>query len=147
MIIDIVSGSMPGYIDGGINLVDVEDVARGHILAAKKGKVGERYILGNENMPVGDYFNLIGEVAGVKPPKMKIPYPAAILLGYGYQFIAGMTKKQPVLTAPMVRTGSKYAYYDSSKAVNELGFPQTPIKTTIEKAISWFRENGYIAGG
>lgn len=147
MIIDIVNGSMPGYIDGGINLVDVEDVARGHILAAKKGKVGERYILGNENMPVGDYFGLIGEVAGVKPPKMKIPYPAAILLGYGYQFVAGMNKKQPVLTAPMVRTGSKYAYYDSSKAVSELGFPQTPIKTTVEKAINWFRENGYIGEG
>ncbi len=147
MIIDVVNRDMPGYIDGGINLVDVEDVARGHVLAAKKGKVGERYILGNENMPVGDYFKLIGEVAGVKPPKLKIPYPAAILLGYGYQFVADMVKKQPVLTAPMVRTGSKYAYYDSSKAVNELGFSQTPIKTTVEKAISWFRENGYISGG
>ena len=147
MIIDVVNGDMPGYIDGGINLVDVEDVARGHVLAAQKGMVGERYILGNENMPVGEYFKLIGEVAGVTPPKLRIPYPAAILLGYGYQFIADMIKKPPVLTAPMVRTGSKYAYYDSSKAVNELGFPQTPVKTTIEKAINWFRENGYISGG
>jgi len=145
MIIDIVNKKMPGYIDGGINLVDVEDVARGHILAARKGKIGERYILGNENMSVGDYFKLIGEIAGVEPPKLKIPYPAAILLGYGYQFVADMVKKPPVLTAPMVRTGSKYAYYDSSKAVTELGFPQTPIRATVKKAIVWFQENGYIA--
>jgi dihydroflavonol-4-reductase len=145
MIIDIVNRKMPGYIDGGINLVDVEDVARGHILAAEKGRIGERYILGNENMSVSDYFKLIGEIAGVEPPRLKIPYPAAILLGHGYQFVANIIKKPPVLTAPMVRTGSKYAYYDSSKAVTELGFSQTPIKTTVEKAINWFRENGYIA--
>ena len=90
-------------------------------------------------------FKLIGEIAGVELPKLKIPYPAAILLGYGYQFVADMVKKPPVLTAPMVRTGSKYAYYDSSKAVTELGFPQTPIGTTVKKAIDWFQENGYIA--
>jgi len=144
MILDIVNRKMPGYIDGGINLVDVEDVARGHVLAAERGRVGERYILGNENMTVGGYFKLIGEIAGVKPPKLKIPYTAAILLGYGYQLIADMVKKPPILTAPMVRTGSKYAYYDSSKAVNELGFTQTPIKVTIEKAINWFQESGYL---
>lgn len=147
MIVDIVNGKMPGYIDGGINLVDVEDVARGHILAAQKGRTGDRYILGNENMSVSDYFRLIGEVAGVKPPKLKIPYAAAIILGYGYQLIADMIKKPPVLTAPMVRTGSKYAYYDSSKAVTELGLPQTPIRTTVEKAVNWFREKGYLRGG
>lgn len=146
MIVDIINRKMPGYIDGGINLVDVEDVARGHILAAQKGRIGERYILGNENLSITDYFQLIGEVSGVEPPKLKIPYPVAIMLGYGYQFMANITKKAPVLTAPMVRSGSKYAYFDSSKAVNELGLPQTPIKTTIEKAINWFRENGYVKG-
>jgi len=95
-------------------------------------------------MSVSDYFKLIGEVSGVKPPRLKIPYPLAIMLGYGYQLVSNITKKPPVLTAPMVRMGSKYAYFDSSKAVNELGFGQTPIKTTIEKAVNWFRENGYV---
>jgi len=144
MIIDVVNKKMPGYIEGGINLVDVEDVARGHILAAQKGRIGERYILGNKNLSITDYFQLIGEVAGVEPPKMKLPYSLALLIGYGYQFVSSITKKLPVLTAPMVRSGSRYAYFDSSKAVSELGFPQTPIKTTIEKAVNWFKENGYV---
>ena len=146
MIIDVLNKKMPGYIDGGLNFVDVEDVARGHILAAQKGRIGERYILGNANLSVGDYFKLIGEVSGVEPPKLRIPYPVAIALGYGYQFVSNIAKKPPVLTAPMVRTGSKYAYFDVSKAVNELGFPQTPIKGAVEKAVNWFRENGYVKG-
>ena len=146
MIVDVINKKMLGYIDGGMNLVDVEDVARGHILAAQKGRIGERYILGNENLPVAHYFRSIGEISGVEPPKRKIPYSVAIMLGYGYQFVANITKKPPVLTAPMVREGSKYAYFDSSKAVNELGFPQTPVKVAVEKAVNWFRENGYVKG-
>ncbi len=146
MIVDVINKKMPGYIDGGMNLVDVEDVARGHILAAQKGRIGERYILGNENLSARDYFELIGEVSGIEPPKRRIPYSVAIMLGYAYQFIANITKKPPVLTAPLMRMGSKYAYFDVSKAVSELGLPQTPVKTTIEKAINWFRENGYVKG-
>jgi len=144
MILNVLNRNMPGYIDGGINLVDVEDVARGHILAAQKGRIGERYILSNENMSVADFFRLIGEVSGLEPPKLKIPYPLAIMLGYGYQLVSSITKKPPVLTAPVVRAGSKYIYVDSSKAIDELGFPQTPIRTSIEKAVNWFRENGYV---
>ena len=67
-------------------------------------------------------------------------------MGYMYQFMAKITKKQPVITAPVVRMGSKYAYFDVSKAVNELGLPQTPVKTAIEKAVNWYRENGYVKG-
>lgn len=146
ILLDVLNRKMPGYIDGGMNLVDVEDVARGHILAAQKGRVGERYILGNENLPMNDYFKLIEEVSGIKAPRFKIPYPAALIMGYMYQFVANITKKQPVLTAPAVRMGSKYAYFDVSKAVNELDLPQTPVKTTIEKAVNWYRENGYVKG-
>jgi dihydroflavonol-4-reductase len=145
-IIDVINKKVPGYVDGGGNFVDVEDVARGHILAASKGRVGERYILGNENMSMRDYLGLVAEVSGVKPPKFKIPYPVAIAMAYMYQFVANITRKPPLMTAPVLRMGSKYAYYDSSKAVNELGFTQTPIKTTIEKAVNWFRENGYVKG-
>ena len=143
LIVDILNRKMPGYIDGGGNIIDVEDVARGHILAAQKGKIGEKYILGNENMSIVEYFELIEEVSGAKAPKFKIPYPVALIMGYMYQFMASITRKPPVITAPMVKIASKYAYFDSSKAVNEMGLPQTPIKTTIEKAVNWFRENGY----
>ena len=144
MIIDIANKEMPGYIEGGVNIIDVEDVARGHILAAKKGRVGERYLFGNENMSVSDYFRLISEVAGVKPPKIKIPYYLAIALGYMFELGAYITKKPPVTTASEVKIGRKYEFYDCSKAVKELGLPQTPIRASIERAINWFRENGYI---
>jgi dihydroflavonol-4-reductase len=144
MIIDVATGKMPGYIEGGTNVIDVEDVARGHILAAKKGRVGERYLLGNENITVSDYFKLIADIAGVKPPTVKIPYYLAVALGYVFELGASITKKPPVVTASEVRIGKKQEYFDSSKAVRELGLPQTPINVAINKAINWFRENGYL---
>lgn len=146
IILDVLNKKMPAYVDGGMNIVDVEDVARGHILAAQKGRIGERYILGNENLSLKDFFGLIGEVSGVQPPRLKLPYSAAIAMAYMYKFGSNITHKPPVLTPPSVRFASKYTYYDVSKAVNELGLPQTPVKTTIEKAINWFRENGYVKG-
>jgi len=144
MIIDVVKQKMPGYIDGGINIIDVEDVARGHILAAKKGRIGERYLFGNENITVSNYFKLIADIAGVKPPTIKIPYNLALVLGYVFEFGAFITKKPPVVTASEVKIGKMTEWYDCSKAVNELGLPQTPIHMTIKKALNWFRENGYL---
>jgi len=144
MIIDVVKQKMPGYIDGGINIIDVEDVARGHILAAKKGRVGERYLLGNRNITVYDYLKLIADIADVRPPAVKLPYHLALALGYVFEFGASITKKPPVVTASEVRIGKMMEWYDCSKAVNELGLPQTPIRVSIEKAINWFKENGYI---
>ena len=145
MIIDVVKQKMPGYIDGGINIIDVEDVARGHILAAKKGRVGERYLFGNRNITVYDYLKLIADIAGVRPPLIKLPYHLALALGYVFEFGAFITKKPPVVTASEVRIGRMTEWYDCSKAVNELGLPQTPIDITIRKAINWFRENGYLS--
>jgi len=144
VILDVINKKMPAYMDGGVNLVDVEDVARGHILAAQKGRIGERYILGNANMTVRDYFALVGEVSGVTSPRLKAPYSVAIGMAYLSQFVANITRKPPVMTPPGVRMAKRYAYFDSSKAVNELSFPQTPVGTTIEKAVNWFRENGYV---
>ena len=146
LIVNMLNKKIPAYMDGGGNFVDVEDVARGHILAAHKGRIGERYILGNANLSAREYLGLIGEVSGVKPPRLKLPYPAAVAMGYMYQFVAGLSKRPPLITAPGVRMASRYGYFDASKAVNELGFRQTPIKTTIEKAVNWFRENGYVKG-
>jgi dihydroflavonol-4-reductase len=144
MIIDVVKKKMPGYIDGGINIIDVEDVAKGHILAVTKGKVGNRYLLGNRNVTVYEYLKLIADIAGVKPPAIKLPYKLALVLGHIFELGAYITKKPPVVTASEVRIGKMTEWYDCSKAVNELGLPQTPIETTIKKAINWFKENGYI---
>jgi dihydroflavonol-4-reductase len=144
MIIDVATGRMPGYIEGGINVIDVEDVARGHVLAARRGRVGERYLLGNQNLTVSQYFGLIAEVAGVEPPRVKIPYRAAVGLGYLFQAGARITKRPPVVTASEVRIGRLQEWYDCAKAVNELGLPQTPVRVAVDKALHWFRDNGYL---
>jgi dihydroflavonol-4-reductase len=144
MILDVLNKKTPGYMDGGGNYVDVEDVARGHILAAAKGRVGEKYILGNANLSVLEFYKLISDVAGMQPPKLKFPYPAVIATSYLYLLIATITRKPPPVTPAFARVGRMCGYFDSSKAVKELGFPQTPIRTTVEKAVNWFRENGYV---
>lgn len=144
LIVDIANGDMPGYIDGAINVIDVEDVARGHLLAAERGRIGERYILGNENLMVRDFFRMVAEIAGVKPPRLKLPYGIALTLGHLFELQARITKKPPVVSVSQVRLGKMGEHFDNSKAVNELGLPLTPIRTTIEKTVNWFRENGYI---
>ncbi|MBC7229922.1 MAG: NAD-dependent epimerase/dehydratase family protein [Actinobacteria bacterium] len=144
LIVDIANRDMPGYIDGAINVIDVEDVARGHLLAAERGRIGERYILGNENLMVGEFFRLVAEVAGVRPPRLKLPYGIALSLGYLFEAYARMARKQPLVSVSQVRLGKMGEHFDNSKAVNELGLPLTPIRTTVEKAVDWFRENGYI---
>ncbi len=147
VILDVLNKRTPGYMDGGLNYVDVEDAARGHILAAQKGRVGEKYILGNANMSLLEFFKLVGDVAGVQPPKLKFPYPAVLAMSYLYQFTAGITKRPPPMTPALARVTRMYMYFDSSKAVKELGFSQTPIRATVEKAANWFRENGYVKAG
>lgn len=144
LILDIVNREMPGYIDGAINIIDVHDVAQGHLLAAKKGRIGERYILGNENVTVGDFFRLVAETAGVKPPRLKLPYPVALLLGFVFEAQARITKQTPVVSLSQVRIGNMGEHFDNSKAVNELGLKLTPIKTTVRNTIDWFTQNGYV---
>jgi len=95
-------------------------------------------------MTVSGYFNLIAEIAGVKPPRIKIPYHLAVATGYLFELGAFITKRPPVVTASEVRIGKLQEWYDCSKAVNELGLPQTPIRQSIGKALDWFIGNGYI---
>lgn len=144
LIVDIANRNMPGYIDGAINIIDVQDVARGHLLAAEKGRIGERYILGNENVTVGDFFRLVAEIAGVKPPRLKLPYPAALLLAYVFEAQARITKQTPVVSLSQVKIGNMGEHFDNSKAVNELGLTLTPIETTVQNTVDWFVEHGYI---
>ncbi|MBN1881235.1 MAG: NAD-dependent epimerase/dehydratase family protein [Deltaproteobacteria bacterium] len=147
LIIDIANREMPGYIDGAINIIDVQDVARGHLLAAEKGRIGERYILGNENVTVGDFFRLVAEIAEVKPPRLKLPYPVALLLGHIFEIQSRITKETPVVSLSQVRIGNMGEHFDNSKAVNELGLTITPIRTTVKNTVDWFIEHGYIHRG
>lgn len=144
IILSFIEGKLPGYWDGGINIVDVEDVAAGQILAAKKGKIGERYILGTTNITFKDLSELIAKAAGTKLPTMKMPNAMMISMGYMLEGISKISGKPAFLNRADARLACSYLYFDSSKAIKELGIPQTPIKITIEKAVNWFREHGYI---
>ena len=132
-------------MDGTFNIVDADDVANGHLLAAEKGKPGERYILGNENVTVKGYFDLLQKITGVSAPKMKIPYVMAYgtalllerLLNFSFPNYSSLDLDSIKL--------SKYNWHvDSSKAINELGYTQTPIEETITKTYNWFKENGFL---
>ncbi len=145
-ILDFLNRKMPAYIDTGMNLVDVEDVATGHWLAAEKGRVGERYILGGENVTMRRMLELLSEITGLPAPTLRVPYRPILALSYlnawFCRLIPGAT---PRMTPETIRMSSHYMYFDPSKAVRELGFPQTPAKEALAKAVTWFEENGYVA--
>jgi dihydroflavonol-4-reductase len=131
-------------VDGGINLIDVNDVAAGHIAAMERGKPGSRYVLGNTNLSMKQYFDLIAEVAGTFAPALQFPLPLAIAAAYGYEAMAKITSKPPLTTVSWVKVGSHYSFWDSSKAIRELGLPQSPIRESLRQAITWFRERNYL---
>ena len=143
MIVDFLNRRMPAYIDTGLNFVDVEDVAAGHWLAAQKGKAGERYILGNRNMTLKDFLAELAAVAGLPAPRIKIPYAIAWIAGAVATGLSSLTGKEPLVALDGVRMAHETMYYDASKAVRDLGLPQTPVRTASEKAVKWFREHGY----
>jgi len=135
----------PGYMDGTLNLVDVDDVAKGHLLAAEKGKIGERYILGNANLTVKEYFDLMEKITGIKSPGMKIPFWFAYIAAFVVERIAGMSFPNfSTMDVDSVKL-SRYCWHvDCSKAEKELGYKTKPIEETIKSTVDWFRENGYL---
>ncbi len=145
LVIEVASRKLPVYVDGWVNVVDVDDVARGHLLAAAKGRVGERYLLGNENLSVGEYFRMIAAAAGVEPPRYKAPYVVALAVAHGYELVSRFTDRHPVATVSEVKIGRLGETYDCSKAIRELGLPQTPVQKSIQRSVDWFRANGYLA--
>jgi dihydroflavonol-4-reductase len=144
LILNVLKRKLPGYVDGGVNVVDVEDVAVAHVTAMEKGRPGEKYVLGNANLSIHDYFQLIAEVGGGRAPAMRIPLPFAVATAHLYEAVAAVTQKPPLTTPGWAKVGSRYSFWNSSKAVRELGLPQTPIHESLKKAIAWFRENRYL---
>jgi len=144
MIVDFLNGKMPGYVDTGLNFVDVEDVATGHWLAAEKGNVGERYILGNKNMTLKIFLEMLARVSGRPAPRIQIPYAVAYAAGAASTALSYLTRREPAIPLDGVRMAHEPMYYDASRAVRELGLPQTPIEDALRKAVEWFRANGYV---
>jgi dihydroflavonol-4-reductase len=145
LIINLLKGKFPGYVDGGINLIDVTDCARGIVAAMEKGQVGEKYILGNKNVSIKAYFDLIVKAAGRgKSPSLRIPAWMAVLSGLGYQMLARLTAKPPITSASWARVGSHYSWWDSTRAREDLGLGQRPLEESISDAIDWFEKTGYL---
>lgn len=145
LIINIIKGKIPGYVDGGINLIDVTDCVRGIVAAMDKGKIGEKYVLGNRNVSIKEYFDLIVEVAGRgKSPFMRLPPWVAVFSGYAYEMLAKITRKPPITSASWVRVGSRYSWWDCTKARRDLDLGQRPMQESISEAVKWFVANGYI---
>lgn len=144
MIVDFLNGRIPAYLDTGLNFVDVEDVAAGHWLAAKYGRIGQRYILGNKNLSLKEFFESIGRLTGQKPPKVRLPYLPVLIAAHFDEALSRFTGRHPRIPLTGVRMARKYMFFDCSKAVRELNMPQSPIEGAIEKAINWFSKNGFI---
>jgi dihydroflavonol-4-reductase len=142
-ITEALKGNVPGYMVGGICAVDVNDVAEGHILAAEKGRVGERYILGAHNITYQDFYKALAEVASVKIPDRRIPPWVSRGLGYVVEKVSERQKVAPRLTYKAARLATRKMFFDCSKAVKELGLPQTPLKESIGRSVTWFRQHGY----
>jgi dihydroflavonol-4-reductase len=144
LIVDFLNHKMPAYVDSGLNAVDVQDVALGHVLAYEKGRIGERYILGNKNVTFREILVMLEGITGIEAPKVKFPFWFALGAAYVDEFVSGkVLKKHPRVPLAGVKTARKIRYFDCSRAVIELGMPQTPVETALETAVNWFREKGY----
>lgn len=143
IIVDFVRGAMPAYLDTGLNIVDVRDVALGHLSACEKGRVGERYILGSENMTLKQIFEALAPIAGRKPPSVQIPYAVAYAAGIASTAWANLTGQEPRAPLDGVKMARKKMWVRSDKASQELGFAPGPASTALARAVEWFGANGY----
>jgi dihydroflavonol-4-reductase len=144
IVVDFLNGRMFGYVDTGLNIVDVEDVAAGHLLAAERGRAGERYILGGENLTLKQILDLLAEVSG--RPRVRLRVPHWVAQGWSYIDVTLarlIPRRIPAATPEKVRLSRRYEFFDPGKAVRELGLPQTPARVALRKAVEWYRSHGY----
>jgi dihydroflavonol-4-reductase len=140
MLLDFLTGKAPAYLDCAFNLVDVRTVALGHILAADKGRIGERYILGGRNIGVPDLLALLGRLSGRPMPRRRIPYWVAWSMAAASETLSIVTKRPPIAPLTGVRLARTPMRFDSGKAIRELGLPETPLETSLQDALDWFAE-------
>lgn len=144
ILIEAATGRMPAYVDTGLNLVHVDDVARGHLTALRRGKIGERYILGGENMTLGAVLGHIARLAGRKPPTVTLPRNLIFPLAYGAEMVARITGREPFVTADGLRMAKYKMYFSAAKAERELGYQARPAIEGLRDAFDWFRREGML---
>lgn len=142
MIVDYLRGRMFASLDTGLNLVHVRDVARGHILAARKGRSSEKYVLGCRNLRLREIFGLLAKLTGIPAPRLRIPYAVAWTTAAVSETWARLSGHEPAVPLTAVRMAAKTMFFDPGKAVRELGLPQTPVEIALRDAVEWFRAHG-----
>lgn len=147
IVVDFARGRLPAFVDTGLNVVHVRDVAEGHRLAAERGRAGERYLLGNRNMTLREILELLGELLGRPAPRVRLPYAVAWAAGAVSTAAAAVTGRAPGVPLEAVRMSRRRMFVDASKAVRELGLPQTPVREAFEDAIAWFVAHGVLPQG
>jgi dihydroflavonol-4-reductase len=143
IVIEAAKGLIPAYVDTGLNIAHVDDVAMGHWLAFEKGKIGERSILGGENLGLGEILAIIAGLARRKPPTLKLPRALIYPIAYAAEAVARVTRKEPFVTVDALRMAKKKMFFSSAKAARELGYQSRPARAALADAFAWFRENGY----
>ena len=149
ILLDFLRGRMPAYVDTGLNVVAVEDVALGHLLAAQRGRVGERYILGGRNMTLKEILGVLSVVSGRPAPRVRLPHGVALIAGYADQMVSHWIGREPQIPVEGVRMARHKMFVESSKATRELGYQSGPVEAAFERAVRWYQENGYagVRGG
>jgi dihydroflavonol-4-reductase len=146
IIVEAACGRIPGFVDTGLNLVHVDDVAEGHLAALRRGAIGERYILGGTNVPFADMLADIARLVGRKPPRLRIPRAVALPVAYAAEAMAWLTGREPFATVDGIRMSEHRMFFTAAKAERELGFHARPYLQGLEDAIRWFRDAGYLDG-
>ena len=144
IVVEAACGRIPGFVDTGLNLVHVDDVAAGHLAALDRGSVGERYILGGANVTFADMLADIARLVGRKPPRLRLPRAAVMPIAYAAEALARFTGREPFATIDGVRMAKYRMFFTAAKAERALGYRPQPYIAGIEDAIGWFRDNGYL---
>jgi dihydroflavonol-4-reductase len=144
MVIEAAAGRMPGFIDTGLNFVHVDDVAAGHVKALRQGRIGERYILGGENITLRQLLTDIAELVGRPPPKIRLPRAAIYPFAFAAEMAARVTGGTPFATVDGLRMSRYHMYFNDAKARTELGYRSRPYREGIAEAIAWFSQAGYL---
>jgi len=144
IVVDFLKRKFPAYVETGLNLVDATECARGHVQALEKGKTGERYILGGENLTLKQILDRLGAITGLKSPTVKLPYIFALATGVVDEMVAGrLLGREPRATIDAVRMGRKMMFVSSAKAERELGWRTVPVDGALRRSVEWFRDHGY----
>src|SRR6201993_5314875 len=144
IILDFLNGKMPGYVDTGLNFVGVEECAAGHLLVSEKGKIGERYLLGAENLTLKQLLDTLAKITGLTAPSMKIPHGVALGVAYVESAFSRLIGKEPQIPVEGVKIAQHMMFVDCSRAKKELGFAPGAVAAALERAVRWYQANGYV---